>query len=298
MLGTNPKTVRARDAWIHQEYGPLVDLSGQRERSGKYGPGRIIFGTESVSSVDVTGLSLRLYRASGFLRTLPVWGPYLFLFLSLSYIHESGRMDLDHHDYEHCDRTQDHGIEGVSEIDLLIPLDEDSEAQERRLLRKLDKRILPILCLLYLFACEFDLLDFGREPIKWSDPWTRQTSIGRTWAMLDYRVCPEMFSVEIPLVYYLTGSILPSFLPMWVSNSFGFSVACQLLSDNATRRYFCKFRSRSFRSITIHAFGLAALLSSGEYLLHQWSENRIIHVPFVLMTCDILRQPRILLLAW
>ncbi|KAG1816941.1 major facilitator superfamily domain-containing protein [Suillus variegatus] len=61
-------------------------------------------------------------------------------------------MDLDHHDYEHCDRTQDHGIEGVSEIDLLIPLDEDSEAQERRLLRKLDKRILPILCLLYLFA--------------------------------------------------------------------------------------------------------------------------------------------------
>lgn len=61
-------------------------------------------------------------------------------------------MDLDHHDYDHCDRTQDHGIEGVSEIDLLIPLDEDSEAQERRLLRKLDKRILPILCLLYLFA--------------------------------------------------------------------------------------------------------------------------------------------------
>ncbi|KAG1736129.1 major facilitator superfamily domain-containing protein [Suillus paluster] len=58
-------------------------------------------------------------------------------------------MDLEH--YEHCDRRQDGpGIEGVSEIDLLIPL--DPETQERRLLRKLDQRILPILCLLYLFA--------------------------------------------------------------------------------------------------------------------------------------------------
>ncbi|KAG0704952.1 major facilitator superfamily domain-containing protein [Suillus ampliporus] len=58
-------------------------------------------------------------------------------------------MDLDH--YEHCDQRHDgRGIEGVSEIDLLIPL--DPETQERRLLHKLDKRILPILCLLYLFA--------------------------------------------------------------------------------------------------------------------------------------------------
>ncbi|KAG2036768.1 major facilitator superfamily domain-containing protein [Suillus americanus] len=61
-------------------------------------------------------------------------------------------MDFDHH--EHCDRRHDGpGVEEVSEIDPLIPLDLDSpEVQERRLLRKLDKRILPILCLLYLFA--------------------------------------------------------------------------------------------------------------------------------------------------
>jgi hypothetical protein len=60
-------------------------------------------------------------------------------------------MNLDH--CERCNRRQDGpGMEEVSEIDLLIPLDPDSEAQERRLLRKLDKRILPILCLLYLFA--------------------------------------------------------------------------------------------------------------------------------------------------
>jgi hypothetical protein len=59
-------------------------------------------------------------------------------------------------------------MEEVSEIDLLIPLDPDSEAQERRLLRKLDKRILPILCLLYLFACESNriLAKFGGKPIK------------------------------------------------------------------------------------------------------------------------------------
>jgi hypothetical protein len=64
-------------------------------------------------------------------------------------------------DFDHCDGTQDGpGIEGVSELDRLIPLDPDPDldAQERKLLRKLDKRILPILCLLYLFACEFRLL--------------------------------------------------------------------------------------------------------------------------------------------
>ncbi|KAG2064295.1 MFS general substrate transporter [Suillus decipiens] len=60
-------------------------------------------------------------------------------------------MDFNH--YEHCDRRQDSpGTEDVSEIDPLIPLDLDPEVQERKLLRKLDKRILPILCLLYLFA--------------------------------------------------------------------------------------------------------------------------------------------------
>lgn len=34
----------------------------------------------------------------------------------------------------------------------------DTSEEERRLIWKLDKRILPILCLLYLFACEYRLL--------------------------------------------------------------------------------------------------------------------------------------------
>ena len=38
------------------------------------------------------------------------------------------------------------------EDDPLIPL--DPRAAEKRLLRKLDGRILPITCILYLFACE------------------------------------------------------------------------------------------------------------------------------------------------
>lgn len=43
------------------------------------------------------------------------------------------------------------------EDDPLIPL--DPLTAEKRLLRKLDGRILPILCVLYLFACEsFDVV--------------------------------------------------------------------------------------------------------------------------------------------
>lgn len=34
------------------------------------------------------------------------------------------------------------------------PVDPERELEERRLVRKLDNRILPIACLLYLFACE------------------------------------------------------------------------------------------------------------------------------------------------
>jgi hypothetical protein len=34
------------------------------------------------------------------------------------------------------------------------PEDPVSEEEERRLVRKLDRRILPIACLLYLFACQ------------------------------------------------------------------------------------------------------------------------------------------------
>lgn len=72
-------------------------------------------------------------------------------------------MDLDEYEREGCSSTED-----FSETDLLILKTLDSESQERLLVRKLDRRILPILCLLYLFAREFNLNgpfllnDFGK----------------------------------------------------------------------------------------------------------------------------------------
>jgi hypothetical protein len=36
------------------------------------------------------------------------------------------------------------------------PTDDERVFEERRLVRKLDNRILPITCLLYLFACQYD----------------------------------------------------------------------------------------------------------------------------------------------
>lgn len=41
-------------------------------------------------------------------------------------------------------------------------LDPDRLAEEKRLVRKLDKRILPIACLLYLFACASYIFPFFR----------------------------------------------------------------------------------------------------------------------------------------
>lgn len=45
----------------------------------------------------------------------------------------------------HCESRED---------DPFIPLDSSSHIAEKQLLRKLDRRILPITCVLYLFTCE------------------------------------------------------------------------------------------------------------------------------------------------
>lgn len=42
-----------------------------------------------------------------------------------------------------------------SDADSIQPQDEVQSFEEKRLVRKLDNRILPIACLLYLFACEY-----------------------------------------------------------------------------------------------------------------------------------------------
>ncbi len=56
------------------------------------------------------------------------------------------------------------------------PEDPVSEDEERRLVRKLDRRILPIACLLYLFACQSY---FGRSTLT-SLAYT-MTTYDQTW---------------------------------------------------------------------------------------------------------------------
>jgi len=48
---------------------------------------------------------------------------------------------------------RDEKLEGPSESSLQ-PSDVERLIEEKRLVRKLDSRILPITCLLYLFACQ------------------------------------------------------------------------------------------------------------------------------------------------
>lgn len=50
------------------------------------------------------------------------------------------------------DEVSSHNYHESREDDPLIPL--DPHTAEKRLVRKLDGRILPIACVLYLFACE------------------------------------------------------------------------------------------------------------------------------------------------
>ena len=56
------------------------------------------------------------------------------------------------------------------------PEDPVSEEEERRLVRKLDRRILPIACLLYLFACQSD---FGRSTLTFLA--YTMTTYDQTW---------------------------------------------------------------------------------------------------------------------
>ena len=54
-------------------------------------------------------------------------------------------------------RTASRDAETAESVDDVVGLKEQSP-EERALVRKLDKRILPIACLMYLFACEFKAL--------------------------------------------------------------------------------------------------------------------------------------------
>ena len=54
-------------------------------------------------------------------------------------------------EYRSDEKLEDQS-DDVVQGDVLSP---ETIAEEKRLVSKLDKRILPITCLLYLFACQF-----------------------------------------------------------------------------------------------------------------------------------------------
>jgi hypothetical protein len=78
----------------------------------------------------------------------------------------------------------------------------ETPTDEKRLVRKLDRRILPIMCLLYFFACGSHLTRCGciLIAITWIQTWT-----GRALAMRVCKVCQRMFSEAIRQESYSTG---------------------------------------------------------------------------------------------
>jgi hypothetical protein len=103
------------------------------------------------------------------------------------------------------------GIE-ISDVDRTARSEEsdirpffETPTEEKRLVRKLDRRILPIMCLLYLFACGSHLSRCGRIliAITWMQTWT-----GRALAMRVCKVYQKMFSEAIRQDIYLTGLTL------------------------------------------------------------------------------------------
>jgi len=77
--------------------------------------------------------------------------------------------------------------------------------EEKRLVRKLDARILPIVCLLYLFACKSHLSPCMRVLITYV---SMQIWTGRILAMRACKVYRRMLSEATRQEIYSTGSTL------------------------------------------------------------------------------------------
>lgn len=74
--------------------------------------------------------------------------------------------------------------------------------QERRLVRRLDMRLMPVLCALYLFACEYPRSASARCGI---DLARLQTWIGSTWGMPGCKDYLRTSYTETQLASYSTG---------------------------------------------------------------------------------------------
>lgn len=111
---------------------------------------------EGSTNNDVTKLVLnRINRVSELDLPLdPLHLPSVTLHIAMAHV---GRQD-DAKGYSSSDEKVEIASEEVRPEEVLPSVEELEE--EKRLVRKLDKRILPFACLLYLFACElfFDLV--------------------------------------------------------------------------------------------------------------------------------------------
>ena len=82
---------------------------------------------------------------------------------------------------------------------------ESHTAEERRLVRKFDSRILPLACLLYLFACELVVpITLRLRLILLA--FSTQFSIDLTWGTRGCKACPRTLFTVILLVISTTGS--------------------------------------------------------------------------------------------
>jgi hypothetical protein len=110
--------------------------------------------------------------------------------------------DLDNKDTVYADEK---GRESQSDTEEQDVLPKEKTPEETKLVRKLDARILPITCLLYLFACTllryFKYIPFQKLTFL-SKIW-----IGPTSATLAFKVYPVTLCMAILLVICSTGLI-------------------------------------------------------------------------------------------
>jgi hypothetical protein len=85
--------------------------------------------------------------------------------------------------------------------------------RERSLVRKLDQRILPITCLMYLCSCEYLLLLSGVSYPRYQI-WTEAT-----WEMLVFKGYPKTHLVVTPQALGLPGLTRRSTLHMYAVDS-------------------------------------------------------------------------------
>lgn len=143
------------------------------------------------------------------------------------------------------------------EDDPLIP--PDPNTMEKRLVRKLDRRILPILCLLYLFACALNLVPSGYSPHLLAD--LDRSNLGNA----RLQGLPEDVLGGDPTGVLFDWLVAMFYIPYVSTHSSG-----HVPIDLCLVRSYAWCRSPCSPSTIILRYGLAAQPSYGAYFPHRW----------------------------